>query len=215
MNVKAFYNMSYGVYIVTTFDEDKNRYTGCVANSIMQITSQPATVAISINHDNYTHACLKKHGKLAVTIMGEKSPPTLIGTFGFFSGRDKDKLAGVPYTVRRGVAVPDNGCAYLICEIIGSMETATHTVFLAQVLDSDVLSDDVPMTYAYYHKVIKGTTAKNAPTYIPPEALEKGKAEHKCTVCGYVYDGYFAFDELPLGYKCPTCGAEKDKFTLQ
>ena len=51
MNKKVFRNLSYGVYVVSTLDGD--RPVGCTANSIMQITSDPATIAISINHDNY------------------------------------------------------------------------------------------------------------------------------------------------------------------
>ena len=52
MNKSAFYQLSYGVYVVSTWD--KGRAVGCTANSAMQITSDPATVAVSINHDNYT-----------------------------------------------------------------------------------------------------------------------------------------------------------------
>ena len=36
--------------------------SGCIANSIMQITSSPATLAVSMNHDNYTHGCIEKSG---------------------------------------------------------------------------------------------------------------------------------------------------------
>ena len=56
MNVNVFHNLSYGVYIVSTLDGE--RPTGCVANSIMQITASPATLAVSINHDNYTNSCM-------------------------------------------------------------------------------------------------------------------------------------------------------------
>ena len=31
---------------------------------------------------------------------------------------------------------------------------------------ADMLKQDTPMTYAYYHNVIKGKSPKNAPTYI-------------------------------------------------
>ena len=43
MNKKVFRNLSYGVYVVSTLDGD--RPVGCTANSIMQITSDPATIA--------------------------------------------------------------------------------------------------------------------------------------------------------------------------
>ena len=58
MNKNVLRNLSYGVYVVTSKDDDRN--VGCVANSIMQVTSNPMTVAVSINHDNYTNFVLKK-----------------------------------------------------------------------------------------------------------------------------------------------------------
>ena len=163
MNQSAFYNLSYGVYICTTWDE--GRPTGCIANSAMQITSEPATVAVSINHDNFTHACIENCGYFALTILSENVNPRLIGKFGFFSGRDKDKFEGVNYTVREKLPIPDDGCAYIVCKVTNKMETSTHTVFLGEVIDADILKSETPMTYAYYHKVIKGKAPKTAPTY--------------------------------------------------
>ena len=58
MNKQAFRNLSYGVYIVSTMYQE--RPTGCTANSAMQVTSSPATIAVSINHDNYTNSCIDK-----------------------------------------------------------------------------------------------------------------------------------------------------------
>ena len=55
--------------------------------------------------------------------------------------------------------------AYIVCRVVDKMETSTHTVFLGEVTDCDILNDDPPMTYAYYHDVIKGRSPKNAPTY--------------------------------------------------
>ena len=50
------------------------------------------------------------------------------------------------------------------------MDAGTHTIFLGKVLDCDVTREDAfPMTYQYYHTVIKGQSPKNAPTYVPPE----------------------------------------------
>ena len=60
--------------------------------------------------------------------------------------------------------MPD-ACAYIVCEVIDKMETSSHTVFLGKVVDADTLKQDTPMTYAYYHNVIKGKSPKNAPTY--------------------------------------------------
>ena len=167
MNKNALRQLSYGVYVVSTWD--KGRATGCTANSAMQITSEPATIAVSINHDNYTNQCIQDNGKFAISILGEHSNPGIIGTFGFKSGRDNNKFDEVEQAVKGFMPVVADACAYIVCEVIDKMETSTHTVFLGKVLDADILKSDDPMTYAYYHNVIKGKSPKNAPTYIAEE----------------------------------------------
>ncbi len=164
MNNNVFRNLSYGVYIVSCFDGEK--YTGCTVNSIMQITSSPATIALSVNHDNYTNECISKTKKFAVSILSEKSNPISIGTFGFRSGRDTFKFANIPFEMKNEMPVIKDACGFLICEIIDKVETSTHTVFIANVTDGDILNSETPMTYAYYHNVIKGKSPKTAPTYI-------------------------------------------------
>lgn len=163
MNKSALYQLSYGVYVISTWD--KGRATGCTANSAMQITSDPATIAVSINHDNYTNQCIQDTGKFAISILGENTDPSVIGTFGFYSGKDTDKFDKVEPVMKEYMPVVSDACAYIVCEVIDKMETSSHTVFLGKVLDADVLKQDEPMTYAYYHKVIKGKSPKNAPTY--------------------------------------------------
>lgn len=207
INKNAFRNMSYGVYIVSTLDG--TRPTGCVANSAMQITSEPATIAVSINHDNYTNACIEKTGKFAISILCEKTDPGLIGTFGFQSGKDVDKFDGVEAVVKQDISVVADACGYVVCKVIGKMETSTHTVFLGEVMDADVLKKADAMTYAYYHKVVKGKSPKNAPTYI---AEEVKAAKWVCSICGYEYDGAVPFEELPEDFTCPLCKQPKSMF---
>ena len=211
INKNAFRNMSYGVYVVSTLDGE--RPTGCVANSAMQITSEPATIAVSINHDNYTNACVEKTGKFAISILTEQSDPGLIGTFGFQSGKDVNKFDGVEAVVKEGISVVADACSYLVCKVIDKMETATHTVFLGEVIAADVLKEEEPMTYAYYHKVVKGKSPKNAPTYIAEEEETVQKEEKwVCGICGYEYRGEIPFEEVPEQFVCPVCKQPKSVF---
>ena len=165
MNNRAFTKLSYGVYVVTSW-ADAGRPTGCTANSAMQVTSSPATVAVSINHDNFTNECIKKTGRFAINVLGENSPPSIIGNFGFKSGRDSDKFTDKP-EIKDFLPIVDGAIAYITCKVTDSMESETHTVFLGEVIGAEILDEsDAPMTYAYYHNVIKGKSPKNAPTYI-------------------------------------------------
>lgn len=165
MNNNVFHKLSYGVYVVSTWDDGKP--TGCTANSAMQITSSPATIAVSINHDNYTNKCIQETGRFAISILAQDTLPSIIGTFGFHSGRDTDKFSEVKYTVEDYLPVVTDSCGYIACQVIDRLETATHTVFLGEVKGGEVFGDREAMTYSYYHKVVKGRSPKNAPTYLP------------------------------------------------
>lgn len=215
MNKSVFHKLSYGVYVVSTLDGE--RETGCVANSIMQITSEPPTIAVSMNHDNYTHSCIEKTGKFAVSILSEESDSSIIGTFGFQSGKEVNKFEQVDFETVEEMPVLKDCCGYIICEVIDKMETSTHTVFLGKVIEGDVVKNEEAMTYSYYHKVVKGKSPKNAPTYIPDEEFENKEQEAKyvCSVCGYVYDGDIPFEDLPDDYVCPICKQPKSVFKKQ
>lgn len=220
MNSKVLRTLSYGVYIVSTMDGE--RPTGCTANSAMQITSSPATIAVSINHDNYTNHCIDASGLFAVSILAETSAPSLIGHFGFQSGREVNKFDTVSFEMKSGVPIITDSCGYIVCKVINKMETSSHTVFLGEVIDGDVLLSAPSMTYAYYHNVIKGKSPKTAPTYIPEEESAASAPTENisaskwvCSVCGYIYDGDTPFEELPDDFVCPLCKQPKDKFKLQ
>lgn len=214
MNKNVFRNFSYGVYVVSTLDN--NRPTGCIANSIMQITSSPATVAVSMNHDNYTNSCIEASGKFAISILSEDSDPGLIGNFGFQSGKDINKFDTVSYETIGDLPVITDACGYITCKVIDKMETSTHTVFLGEVVEGDILKNEPAMTYAYYHKVVKGKSPKNAPTYIAEEETKtESAAKWVCGICGYVYNGDTPFEELPDTYTCPICKQPKSVFKQQ
>ena len=141
-----------------------------VDDAPVQITSAPAQIAVSINHDNATHDQIAQSGKFALAILATDTDPALIGGFGYRSSRDADKFAGVSCTEKDGMPVPDGAMAWIICRVVKLMDAGTHTIFLGEVTDCDLNREDgIPMTYQFYHSVIKGASPKNAPTYISPE----------------------------------------------
>lgn len=212
MNTNVFRSLSYGVYLITAWDDKNSRFTGCTANSVMQVTSSPATLAVSINHDNYTNSCIKQSGALAVNIVAETTDPAYIGAMGFTSGRDTEKLAAIPHNVKDGAAIIEGCCGYIAGKVLDTLETSTHTVFLIEAVDGEPAGTDTPMTYSYYHKVVKGKTAKNAPTFIPEAEANTQDEKWRCKVCGYVHHGPPPFAQLPDTWLCPLCGAPKSQF---
>ncbi len=213
MDPKILWKLSYGVYAVCSLDG--SRPVGCIANSAMQITAEPASIAVSINRENYTHDCIIKTGRFTLCVLPESCPPAVIGKLGFASSRDTDKFEELSYELADGLPVLKETCGYLICEVEQQMGAGTHTVFLGQVVGGALQSDAEPMTYAYYHTVIKGKAPKNAPTYRkedPPKPAAGPR--YRCSVCGYIYDGEIPFEQLPDDFVCPICKVPKSRFVL-
>lgn len=212
MDRKVFRNLSYGVYVVTSKDNDRN--VGCIANSIMQVTSNPSTIAISINHDNYTNKVIKESKKFGVSILKETSDPKIIGTFGFKTSRDTNKFDEVSFKEINEIPVLEETCGYMICKVINTMESETHTVFLGEVILADDYKSENPMTYKYYHEKLKGSSPKNAPTYEEKSDNVSKKdnktKKWKCSICGYEYEG----EDIPDDFVCPICGVGKENFKL-
>jgi ferric-chelate reductase [NAD(P)H] len=171
MNLNALQKLGYGMYIVGSHKGDK--LNGQVANTVFQITSEPPTVAVSINKKNLTHEFIKESGVFSASILCQATPLNYIGGFGFKSGHDTDKTKGMKYKIGvTGAPVfLDNATAYLEAEIIKDVDVGTHTIFIGKIVAAEVLTEDICMTYDYYHQVKRGTTPKTAPSYI---AKEKG-----------------------------------------
>jgi len=168
MNTKAFYSIGYGLYLVgSKSDTGVNAQT---ANTVFQVCSEPPVIAVSINRKNYTHELITKSSVFSVSILSQDTPLPFIGNFGFKSGRDANKFADVRYRAGQTGApvVLDNTLAYIEAKVINSLDVITHTIFVGEVVDCDVLTDGTPMTYAYYQQVKRGTTPKSAPSYIEP-----------------------------------------------
>ena len=222
MDIKTLYQLSYGMYVVTSVKGGK--LNGQIANTVFQVASEPPTVAVSINKQNLTHEFIRQSRVFAASILSQDTPLSFIGNFGFKSGREGDKFKGVNYKVGKTGApvVLDNALGYLELKVIGELDAGTHTIFVGELVEAETLKSGEPMTYAYYHVVKRGTAPKAAPTYIEEKKVVK-LAKYQCTVCGYIYDpekgdpdGGVApgtpFEQLPDDWVCPVCGAEKDRF---
>ena len=224
MDLKALYSISYGLYVIGSRMGD--RINGQIANTVIQVSSHPPTISVWINKENLTHEFIKDSGVFTVSVLSKDTPLSFIGRFGFKSGRDIDKFDGISYKIGQTKApiALDYSVAFLEAKVIRDVDVETHTDFIGELVGAEVLSDGEPMTYAYYHKVRRGTTPKTAPSYIEEKKGEGIKMEkYKCTVCGYVYDPEqgdpegniepgTSFEDLPDDWVCPVCGAMKDEF---
>ena len=165
----VFRDLSYGLYIVTSVSEDQ--LNGQVVNTVIQVTSDPPRVAVIINKKNLTHEFIMKSRLFAASILEESTPMIFLGPFGFRSGRDVDKLSKVAY--KKGITgcplITEHALSVLEAEVFDQIDLGTHTVFIGNVVSSEVLKKGNPLTYQYYHEVLKGKSPPNAPTFQPKQ----------------------------------------------
>lgn len=199
MDKNIFRDVTYGMYVVTTNN------AGCVINTMTQITSENPIISISLNKNNYTNEIIKNDKKFAVSIISEKTNPNLISVFGFQSSKDVNKFENFNYKEISNIKVlQEETTGYILCEVINIVDCETHDIFIARVVDTKKLNDNKPMTYKYYHEVVKGKAPKNAPTYIEENITETKEDVYVCDICGYTHTG-----DLPDDFVCPICGMDR------
>ncbi len=200
MDSKAFWKLSYGVFLLGAKAGD--RVNACITNTCIQVANDPTRVAISCINKNYTRELISESGTFAISLLDSSATFELIRHFGMQSGRDVDKMASFQMPVDE-FGNPYLGwaaCAMLSCKVVESHDLGSHTLFIAEVVDAKVLSDNAPLTYADYQDHVKPKPEK-------PAGERKVKA-WRCKICGYIYEG----PELPKDFVCPICGHPADDF---
>ena len=161
MEKKALYNLSYGVFMLSTRSGEK--VNGCITNTCMQVANDPVRIAISVLNSNYTFETIKH--------------------FGFQSGRDVDKMKDLTLPVDQN-NIPYMGyqaCAVISGKVLEQQDLGTHTLFIAEVTDAKLLNENAPLTYADYQNRVKPKKKE-----IPQDKKIVG---WRCKICNYVYEG--------------------------
>ena len=165
-NNEAFWDLSYGLYIVTS--RDGERMNGQIATAAMQVTAVPPKIVVCLSKETLTHELLIKSGKFGITVLNQEITMQEIGPWGFRSGRDIDKFRNAHYRIGSETGVPlvlDHALSVLEAKVIDTVDVGTHTMFVGEVEGAQRLREGKPLTYDYYQKEKKGKSPKNAPTY--------------------------------------------------
>ena len=195
MDKKAMYKLSYGLFILTAREGEKDN--GCVINTAIQAASTPNQISVCVNKANFTHDMIMRTGAFTISVISQKASFDLFKHFGFQSGKDVNKFADFKDCKRgeNGIFYITQGTnAFISIKVEKTEDLGSHTMFVGEITDMEVLSDDTSATYEYYMNNIKPK----------PEAAGKtadGKTIWRCKICGYEYVG----EELPDDFICPIC----------
>lgn len=194
MDNQALFKLSYGLFVLTARDGEKDN--GCIINTAIQAASTPNQLSICVNKANYTHDMIVKTGIFTVSILTQKASFDIFKRFGFASGRDVDKFADYAECKRGENSVyyiTEAINAYISVKVSKTEDLGSHTMFVGEITDMEVLSEEPSVTYAYYFQHIKPKPEASA--------SPSGKTVWRCKICGYEYEG----EEIPEDYICPIC----------
>jgi flavin reductase (DIM6/NTAB) family NADH-FMN oxidoreductase RutF/rubredoxin len=219
IDYEAFFKITYGLYVVASGDETNGN--GFISNTVFQITADPPQFAASCNKNNFTTEFIQNSGYFSVSVLSEETPTEIYTKFGYKSGKEIKKFesSSIKYGSSGVPIVLDGAIAYLEMKVVKQLDMGSHILFIGEVISSEILDEKEPITYAYYRKVKKAASPKNAPTYIDESKIKRTENQtgkrYKCVVCGHIYDDNIEeikFSELPDDWVCPICGSEKEDY---
>lgn len=194
MDNQALFKLSYGLFVLTARDGEKDN--GCIINTAIQAASKPNQLSICVNKTSHTHDMIVKTGIFTVSILTQKASFDIFKRFGFASGRDVDKFADYAECKRGENSVyyiTEATNAYISVKVSKTEDLGSHTMFVGEITDMEVLSEEPSVTYAYYFQHIKPKPEASA--------SPSGKTVWRCKICGYEYEG----EDIPEDYICPIC----------
>ena len=148
----ALDKISYGLFVVTSIND--NKMNGQCSNTVFQLTDKPLQLSVCLNKNNLTHEYVAQSGVLAISIL-EQSDLEMVRTFGYKSGRQVDKFAGVEYIKgQNGCPILKKCVAYLEGRVQRDkiVDVGTHSLFVIEVTAGMTVSDQLPLTYLYFRE---------------------------------------------------------------
>ena len=161
----AMFSMSYGLYVVSA--EAEGTKAGCVINTAVQVTSDPIRMSVAVHKDNVTAGVIQRAGAFTVTALDQTADMPYIGNFGFRTSDTYNKFEkyGVAVSEVGSPYCPEHACALYACRLVDTIDVGTHYLFIGEAVQAEKLSDEPPLTYAYYHSTLKGKTPPKASSY--------------------------------------------------
>lgn len=199
MNPKALFNIPYGLYLLTA--RENNKDNGCIINTVMQVSENPTHICISVNKNNLTHDMILHTRSFNVSALSTSTGFDLFKHFGMQSGRATDKFENYDSATRSSnglLYLNKHANAYFSAKVTMYLDLGSHTLFVGELTDAEILSEEGTCTYNYYQSNIKPK----------PAAPASDKTTWTCSICGHVYEG----EELPDDYICPLCKHGKADF---
>lgn len=134
-----------GIYVVSTVSGGE--HNAMTAAWVQRASFEPPLLTAAVGTGRYTHDMIKASGVFAVHALGA-GQERIARHFGLKSGRKTDKFKGVKFgTAVTGSPILKDCIAWFDCRVYGEHEAGDHTLFIGEILDARVLSDEPTIVY--------------------------------------------------------------------
>ena len=148
----ALGTLTYGVYIATSKAEDKTN--GLTLGWVSQVSLDPPLVAIAVCKEWYSHKLLSEGDHFIVHVLADDQIE-VAKFFGSTHGWDTDKFDDVAWEPGvEGIPVLKGCKALIACRKIQEVPTGDHTLFIGEVISSQV--DEKKKAQVFDRKVYFG-----------------------------------------------------------
>jgi flavin reductase (DIM6/NTAB) family NADH-FMN oxidoreductase RutF len=122
--------------VVAITAERNGKENGMISDAAVRASIVPSVPRLSvyIHKFNYSHDMIFETGRFALHLL-LTSQFDVVRRLGFVSGRDRNKLEGLPHhRGKLGVPVLDECFAHFECSVANAMDTGSSTLFLGDVV---------------------------------------------------------------------------------
>lgn len=141
----AMRNWATGVSVVTT--QYQGIRHGMTVNSLTSISLTPPLVLVSLERKTRTHSLVGKSGIFGITILSENQQ-SVSDCFAGRCGDHENRFANLEtHSLVTSAPFIDGGLVYLDCRVVTTYDASTHTLFIGEVVASQIGKDDQPLIY--------------------------------------------------------------------
>ncbi len=145
-------NMTYGIYVMTTHHRDE--INGMIASWVSQVSYDPALVAVAVHKNRHSHRLIEQSGNFALHLLARNQKDLL----SHFKGPDPQaKFAALQWEKgKTGCPILKKCLGYLECTVRAKYAPGNHTVFIGEIVDAKIFSNEAPLSTLDYEGVYIG-----------------------------------------------------------
>jgi len=127
--------------VVAVTSRRGDKVNGMISDGAIRASIVPDVprLGVFIHKFNYSHDIIMETGRFVMHVLHTgRGQVELVHRLGFFSGRDGDKLTGIPHRpgAKTGVPVLADCYCWFECEVGNVMDTGSSTFYMGEVVDT-------------------------------------------------------------------------------